>query len=279
MDAPPPPPPSPAAAEVLSSPDLLVLITARVGAGDLLCWALGCRAFRAAQIEARPGPGGRITTPIEGFVGSSEERCAWVRGLGAALVPRREDQTAFCEVAAARACRSGDLACIRALREGGGGGVGAAAFWWGDGSRGHDEWDRRVPMDYMCDLVARRGRLEVLQWARGQGCPWDWRTCSWAAKGGHLSTLQFLREHGCPWDEATCSRAAEGGHLSTLQWAHEHGCPWDAATCIFASEGGHLPTLQWAHEHGCPWDAVVVRHFARDHPGVLRWLDEIEQHE
>ena len=84
MDAPPPPPPSPAAAEVLSSPDLLCLITARVGAGDLLCWALGCRAFRAAQIEARPGPGGRITTPIEAFVGSSEERCAWARGLGAA---------------------------------------------------------------------------------------------------------------------------------------------------------------------------------------------------
>ena len=224
MDAPPPPPPSPAAAEVLSSPDLLCLITARVGAGDLLCWALGCRAFRAAQIEARPGPGGRITTPIEAFVGSSEERCAWVRGLGAALVPRREDQTVFCEVAAARACRVGDLACIRALREGGGGEE-AAAFWWGGGWQDPSEWDRRVPMDYMCPAAARRGRLEVLQWARGQGCPWDANTCSYAAEGGHLSTLQWLKEHGCPWNAAS------------------------------------------------------LRIHARGHPEVLRWLDEIEQHE
>jgi len=129
-----------------------------VGAGDLLCWALGCRAFRAAQIEARPGPGGRITTPIEAFVGSSEERCAWVRGLGAALVPRREDQTVFCEVAAARACRVGDLACIRALREEGGGGEEGAAFWWG--------W-----------AAALRGRLST------HGCPWR-----------HLEVLRWLDE-------------------------------------------------------------------------------------
>ena len=250
MDAPPPPPPSPAAAEVLSSPDLLCLITARVGAGDLLCWALGCRAFRAAQIEARPGPGGRIRTPIEAFVGSSEERCAWVRGLGAALVPRREDQTVFCEVAAARACRSGDLASIRALREEGGGGEEAAAFWWGGEWIRESDWDRRVPMVNMCAAAARRGRLEVLQWARGQGCPWN---------------------------EHTCSLAAEGGHLSALQWARGQGGPWDANTCSSAARGGHLSTLQWAHEHGCPWDASSVRWAARDHPEVLRWLDEIEQ--
>ena len=67
--------------------------------------------------------------------------------------------------------------------------------------------------------------------------------------------------------------------MSTLHWAHEHGCPWSVFTCFLAAEGGHLSTLQWLKEHGCPWDAVWVRSAATHHPEVLRWLDEIKQHD
>ena len=232
-DAPPtpPPPPSPlppplppAAAEVLTSPDLLRVITALVPAEDLLCWALGCRAFRAAQVEARPG---RITSPIGAFVGSSAERCEWVRVHGAWLVPRREDQTAFCEYAAAGACRSGDLECIRALREGG---YGPAAFWWAE-DYGEDEEDEEegeehrthVKMVHMCEEAAYNGQLEALQWGRGHGCPWNEETCSNAARGGHLSTLQWAREHGCPWDETTRQEAQRFPEI--LQWLDDNGAP------------------------------------------------------
>ena len=38
----------------------------------------------------------------------------------------------------------------------------------------------------------------MLQWARQNGCPWDWMTCTFAAKGGHLEVLQWARENGCP---------------------------------------------------------------------------------
>jgi len=48
-----------------------------------------------------------------------------------------------------------------------------------------------------------------------------------AAKGGHLEVLKWARENGCPWDEWTCAYAAEGGHLEVLKWARENGCPWD----------------------------------------------------
>ena len=64
-----------------------------------------------------------------------------------------------------------------------------------------------------------------------------------------------------------------------VPWAHEHGCPWDEYTCSYAAAGGHLSTLQWLKEHGCPWDAADVRTYAYGHSEVLRWLDEIEQHE
>ena len=91
--------------------------------------------------------------------------------------------------------------------------------------------------------------------------------------------LQWARGQGCPWNAYTCMYAARGGHLSTLQWAHVQGCPWDANTCSFAAREGHLSMLQWLREHGCPLNAARVRAYARNHPEVLRWLDEIEQHE
>ena len=104
----------------------------------------------------------------------------------------------------------------------------------------------------LCNFAAQYGHLEVLQWARLNGCPWtDW-TCSWAAKGGHLEVLQWARLNGCLWDDWTCYSAAGGGHLDVLQWARLNGCPWDERTCAYAAQKGHLEVLQWARVNGCP---------------------------
>ena len=80
---------------------------------------------------------------------------------------------------------------------------------------------------YLCEDAARGGHLEVLQWARANGCPWDEKTCAGAAEGGHLGMLKWARENGCPWNEETCAKAAYGGHLEVLQWARANDCPWD----------------------------------------------------
>ncbi len=79
--------------------------------------------------------------------------------------------------------------------------------------------------DYL-DYLAYEGLLNVLQWARSQGCPWDEWACANAARGGHLEVLQWARSQGCPWDEDTCANAARGGHLEVLQWLKSQGCPW-----------------------------------------------------
>ena len=42
-----------------------------------------------------------------------------------------------------------------------------------------------------------------------------------------LEVLKWARANGCTWDEWTCSYAAESGRLAVLQWAHANGCPWD----------------------------------------------------
>jgi len=46
-----------------------------------------------------------------------------------------------------------------------------------------------------------------------------------AAGGGHLEILQWARTNGCPWDEGTCYNAARGGHLEALKWLRDNGCP------------------------------------------------------
>ena len=50
---------------------------------------------------------------------------------------------------------------------------------------------------------------------------------AYAAEDGRLEVLQWARANGCPWDKWTCERAAEGGHLEVLQWARANGCSWD----------------------------------------------------
>ena len=80
--------------------------------------------------------------------------------------------------------------------------------------------------DYeICSVSALYGRLDNLQWARGNGAPWDETTCAYAAFNGNLKILQWARANGAPWDENVCWYA-EGGRLGVLQWALAHGAPW-----------------------------------------------------
>jgi hypothetical protein len=103
-------------------------------------------------------------------------------------------------------------------------------------------------------LQAEYGHLDVVQWCRQNGCPWDERTCAESARNGHLDVLQWCRENGCPWDERTCAFAALNGHLYILQWCRQHGCPWDEWTCTNAAYSGYVDVLEWCQQNGCPCD-------------------------
>jgi len=133
-------------------------------------------------------------------------------------------------------------------------------------------WDGFRWNEKTCAVAAEGGHLEVLQWARANGAPWDYMTCAHAARGGHLEVLQWARANGAPWDESTCAYAAEGGHLEVLQWARANGAPWDEMTCRLAAYGGHLEVLQWARANGCPWNVFTCACAAKGgHLEVLQW--------
>tara|TARA_B110000977_G_scaffold6923_1_gene9628 strand:- start:25726 stop:26136 length:411 start_codon:yes stop_codon:yes gene_type:complete len=73
--------------------------------------------------------------------------------------------------------------------------------------------------------------------------------------GGHLEVLQWARANGCPWDEQTCAGAAQGGHLEVLQWLHANRCPRAANTFEKAAEGNYLDVFRWALLNGCPMNS------------------------
>ena len=94
-----------------------------------------------------------------------------------------------------------------------------------------------------------------------------------AAESGNLEVLQYARANGCPWDHGTCAGAAKGNHLEVLQWAHANNCPWDEMTCTNAARGGYLNVLKYARGNGCPWDESVL-HYATandDEEMVVAW--------
>ena len=112
--------------------------------------------------------------------------------------------------------------------------------------------------------------VDRLAWANRNGCTWDagssyyngpgQNPCALAARGGHLEVLKWAREQGCPWlrKHSICYDAAGGGHLDVLKWARAHNFRWNAQLCALAAEGGHLQVLMWARANGCPWDPRIT---------------------
>ena len=105
--------------------------------------------------------------------------------------------------------------------------------------------------------AAGRGHLEAIKEmrrskARGTDessrARWSVEAVEQAAKGGHLEVVQWLRQNGCPWDSRTCFCAAAGGHLEILKWARSQDppCPWSRRDCRDgAFQSGHQHIIDW----------------------------------
>ena len=68
-----------------------------------------------------------------------------------------------------------------------------------------------------CQAAAEGGQLEVLQWLRAEGCPWDFRTFAAAqvaarkegAGADEAELLEWVRENGCPQGLASADALAD----------------------------------------------------------------------
>ena len=75
-------------------------------------------------------------------------------------------------------------------------------------------WDNTSMLQWAHSLARLAGTLSPLN-KLGMCVP---------ARNGHLEVLRWARANGCQWDERTCYAAAERGHLDVLKWARANGC-------------------------------------------------------
>jgi hypothetical protein len=151
---------------------------------------------------------------------------------------------------------------------------------------GHIEvlkWINSDILFYHCSITsgAAEGGLNVLQWvvneARWRNQPrWHLNTCTIAARKGDLEMLQWARKRGAPWHTEVSYEAAKGGHLELLMWAIDNGAVWHPKSCAIAAEKGHLEVLRWARSNGALWnDAMVGRQaIMNGHLHVLEWMHD-----
>ena len=72
-------------------------------------------------------------------------------------------------------------------------------------------------------MLLANGHLEVLQWARANGCDWDSLTCTYAAANGHLEVLQWARANGCDWNPRACiAEAGRSEHWEIVVWIYHN---------------------------------------------------------
>ena len=91
----------------------------------------------------------------------------------------------------------------------------------------------------LATAAATYGHLELLKWLCSEGgFAMDDKVMRWAAYGGKLEVVQWLRGNGCPWHISTCTYAMMRGPIEVLRWLRENGCWWKSyvrrrALCIF----------------------------------------------
>ena len=68
----------------------------------------------------------------------------------------------------------------------------------------NNEWNK-FNKDYICDIAVQNGWLDLLKWAKQDGCELDSYVCTGAAWSGHLEILKWARQNGCEWNSKVCS--------------------------------------------------------------------------
>lgn len=100
-------------------------------------------------------------------------------------------------------------------------------------------------------FAAAMGRVNVLEFFKGNEILQNPRLFQAAAYSGQLEVVKFLQKNGTPWFDGTCYSAAQRGHLDIIKWAIENGCPFDKNDIVyFAAENGSIHILEWCRDSG-----------------------------
>lgn len=153
----------------------------------------------------------------------------------------------------------------------------------------------KITSSRFCEVVARDGHINLLEWARTAEFPvWNSEDiCVASASGGQKHVLLWLRDvaaidwtsnNGTSHSDSICVRVcnacARKGHLDLLKWlVHHAGCaPREEGTsmCVSACSEGHIHVLDWLKGYmGSPIDFFQMAKKAAmfGKVEVLEWIN------
>ncbi len=101
--------------------------------------------------------------------------------------------------------------------------------------------DKKCELQYViCDRANQYCNYQ--NWTNMHGC----EICRKAAQYGDLDILKWAKENGCKMPN-TCEIAAENGHLHIIKWAIRNGCKWNTEAFENAAKNGHLDIVGWTY--------------------------------
>jgi hypothetical protein len=130
----------------------------------------------------------------------------------------------------------------------------------------------------ICELAAKAGHVEMLQWLQGEGKrKFTAATALAAAEGGHSVAVRFLVDAKCPWSPAATAAVARHGDLELLKWMVEHNwrrCKWSPeAIASSAARTGRMEVLQYVlDQHAGVNQHTLYGAVMSDTPELVQYL-------
>eukprot|EP00903_Cladosiphon_okamuranus_P009786 g9303.t1 len=94
-----------------------------------------------------------------------------------------------------------------------------------------------------------------------------------AAGYGFLDVLRFARDNGCPCSSRASIEAAKEGRLDVLKYLWKEGCPMNGMVANYALMGGHADVVEWAQAQRFDRDEAEERAFRMLSEGELFYVE------
>jgi hypothetical protein len=116
-----------------------------------------------------------------------------------------------------------------------------------------------ILLNNACDVAAKCGHMEIVQFLVGVRCKMSGATVVAAAESGRLDLVQYLIDAGCSVDEAVMDGAVDSGRLEIVQYLIDIGCDfYTTSTIIVAAKRGYLDIVQYLYQCGCEGNVRVT---------------------
>jgi hypothetical protein len=154
----------------------------------------------------------------------------------------------------------------------------------------YDGYFDMIPMEYLVPnnkiiigLLAKYGKVELLQIAINNGCELHPMISSWGAEFGHVNVIEFAMQNKCPIDiNIICQIATEHGHLEVIKWVVNHvgnvQPGFGLGIGLYACCIGHLDIVIWLYENKYINKNTIIKQMAKSYKqtAIVEWLDANE---